>query len=72
MFSGCIGVADVKEYQVVKYLERKSIVTNYCPLWINLAIIFLHAYVWERMIMKCLLVVLYSYRKVNISWKMNS
>jgi hypothetical protein len=49
MFHGCIGVADVKEYQVVKYLDpvkkdgvgrRKSIVTNYCLLWITQDITF--------------------------------
>jgi len=42
MFNGCIGVSDVKEYQVVKYLDtvkekrswsgekKRSIVTSYC------------------------------------------
>jgi hypothetical protein len=38
MFKGCVGVADVKENQVVKYLRReevgverrKSIITNCC------------------------------------------
>jgi lysylphosphatidylglycerol synthetase-like protein (DUF2156 family) len=80
MFSGCIGVTDVKEYQVFKYLDpvkerrswsgkRKLTVTSYCLLWITLVITFLHAYVWERMIMKCLLVVLYIYRRVNFSLK---
>jgi len=79
MFSGCIGVADVKEYQVVKNLDpvkerrswsgkKKQTIVCYG----SLAVIFLHANVWERMIMKCLLVVLYIYRKVNFSWRINS
>jgi hypothetical protein len=52
--------------------KRKSMATKYCPLWITPAIKFLHAYVWERMIMKYLLAAPYIYRKVNFSQKMNS
>jgi hypothetical protein len=81
MFHGCIGVADVKEYQVVKYLDpvkkdgvgrRKSIVTNYCLLWITQDITFLPTCDWEKMIVKSLLLVLCIYRKVNSSRLMNS
>jgi len=76
MFHGCIGVADVKEYLVAKYLDpvkerRKSIVTNYYLLLITQAITFSPACVWEKMIVKSLLLVLCIYRKVNSSWMMN-
>jgi hypothetical protein len=48
------------------------LLTNYCQLWITLVVTFLLAYVWERMIVKCLLVVLYIYGKANSSQKMSS
>jgi len=51
--------------------KRKSIVTNYCQLWITQVVTFLLAYVWERMIVKCLLEVHYIYKKANSSRKMS-
>jgi hypothetical protein len=80
MLNGCIGVAEMKEYQVVKYLdpvkerrswgEKKITVTSYSQLWITPVIIFLQEFVWERMIEKYLLVAHYIYTlQFQKSWE---
>ncbi len=77
MFHDCVGVADVKEYQVVKYLdtvkEQRSLsggerltVTNCFQSLITLGGTFMLMFVWGKMFGKCLLVVHFICRRVII------
>jgi len=78
IFNGCIGVSDVKEYQVVKYLDtvkerrnwsgKKKINSYKLSFW---ALHLCTHLFWARMIVKFLPAVLCIYKKVNSSWRMN-
>jgi hypothetical protein len=72
VFCGCIGISDVKEFEIKNPVdpvkERKKIIAlRWCLQWITVVIIFLFASRMGRMTERCILAAPFTFKKVNIS-----